>query len=218
MKLFVAGLPYDFDDTDLKEMFELYGTVNFAKIVMDRETGKSKGFGFVDMPDETEARGAIETLDNASIRGKKMAVKEADEQNRGGGGGRDSRGGGGYRGGGDRGGYGGGGGRGGGGGGYRPGGGGGGYRGGGTGGIAAAAVADIAAVAKAAVDIAAAATAVDIAAAVTAADIAAAVKAAVGIEAAVTVEIAAIGELETAAIAETNHNTLYTGYRRCAGS
>ena len=63
MKLFVAGLPYDFDDVDLKEMFELYGAVNFAKIVMDRETGKSKGFGFVDMPDETEARGAIETLD-----------------------------------------------------------------------------------------------------------------------------------------------------------
>src|ERR1700739_3849456 len=122
MKLFVAGLPYDFDDTDLKEMFELYGTVNFAKIVMDRETGKSKGFGFVDMPDETEARGAIETLDNASIRGKKMAVKEADEQNRGGGGGGGRE----PRGGGDRGGYGG---RGGGGG-YRGGGGGGGYRGG----------------------------------------------------------------------------------------
>jgi cold-inducible RNA-binding protein len=132
MKLFVAGLPYDFDDVDLKEMFELYGTVNFAKVVMDRETGKSKGFGFVDMPDETEAKGAIETLDNASIRGKKMAVKEADEQNRGGGQGGggdrgDRGGGGGYRPGGDRGG----------GGGYRPGGdrggsgGGGGYRGGG---------------------------------------------------------------------------------------
>src|SRR5580700_3228853 len=102
MKLFVAGLPYDFDDTDLKEMFELYGTVNFAKVVMDRETGRSKGFGFVDMPDETEAKGAIETLDNASIRGKKMAVKEADESGRGGGG--DRGGGGGYRGGGDRGG------------------------------------------------------------------------------------------------------------------
>ena len=115
MKLFVAGLPSDFDDVDLKEMFELYGTVNFAKVVMDRETGKSKGFGFVDMPDETEAKGAIETLDNASIRGKKMAVKEADEQNRGGGGGDrgDRGGGGGYRPGGDRGG---------GGGGYRPGG------------------------------------------------------------------------------------------------
>ena len=143
MKLFVAGLPNDFDDVDLKEMFELYGTVNFAKIVMDRETGRSKGFGFVDMPDEAEAKGAIETLDNASIRGKKMAVKEADESGRGGGGGdRGDRGGGGgyrggggggggYRGGGDRGGSGGGGG-------YRGGGdrggssgGGGGYRGGG---------------------------------------------------------------------------------------
>src|SRR6201995_3141405 len=119
MKLFVAGLPYDFDDVDLKEMFELYGTVNSAKVVMDRETGKSKGFGFVEMPDDAEARGAIETLDNASIRGKKMAVKEADESNRGGGGG-----------GGDRGGFGGGGG-----GGYRGGGGGGGgFRGGGGGG------------------------------------------------------------------------------------
>ena len=142
MKLFVAGLPNDFDDVDLKEMFELYGTVNFAKIVMDRETGRSKGFGFVDMPDEAEAKGAIETLDNASIRGKKMAVKEADESGRGGGGGdRGDRGGGGggYRGGGGGGGYRGGGDRGGsgGGGGYRGGGdrggsgGGGGFRGGG---------------------------------------------------------------------------------------
>jgi cold-inducible RNA-binding protein len=131
MKLFVAGLPYDFDDVDLKEMFELYGAVNFAKVVMDRETGKSKGFGFVDMADDTEARQAIETLDNASIRGKKMAVKEADEQNRGGGGSREGGGGGGYRGGGGGGGYRGGG-VGGGGGGYRGGGGGGGgYRGGG---------------------------------------------------------------------------------------
>jgi cold-inducible RNA-binding protein len=144
MKLFVAGLPNDFDDVDLKEMFELYGTVNFAKIVMDRETGRSKGFGFVDMPDEAEAKGAIETLDNASIRGKKMAVKEADESGRGGGGGGDrGGGGGGYRGGGGGGGYrgggGGGGDRGGSGGGYRGGGdrggsGGGGYRGGGGGG------------------------------------------------------------------------------------
>ena len=106
MKLFVAGLAYDVDDVDLIEMFDAYGAVNFAKIVRDRETGKSKGFGFVDMPDDTEARQAIETLDNASIRGKKMAVKEADEQNRGGGGGGGFRGGGGCArgGGGDRGG------------------------------------------------------------------------------------------------------------------
>jgi cold-inducible RNA-binding protein len=106
MKLFIAGLPYDFDDVDLKEMFELYGVVNSAKVVMDRETGKSKGFGFIDMPDDTEARQAIETLDGAGIKGKKLAVKEADEQNKGGGSrgrddrGRDNRGGGGGYGGG----------------------------------------------------------------------------------------------------------------------
>src|ERR1700735_3625625 len=114
MKLFVAGLPYDLDDVDLKEMFELYGVVLSAKVVMDRETGKSKGFGFIDMPDDTEARQAIETLDGAGIKGKTLAVKEADEQNKGGG----NRGGGGYGGGnrGGGGGYGGGGNRGGGGG------------------------------------------------------------------------------------------------------
>jgi len=133
MKLFVAGLPSDFDDVDLKEMFELYGVVHSAKVVMDRETGKSKGFGFVDMADDTEAKGAIETLDGAGIRGKKLAVKEADEQGRGGsgGGGGNRGGGGGYGGGGGRGvGYGGGGNRGGGGG-YGGGGGRGGDRGGG---------------------------------------------------------------------------------------
>ena len=87
MKLFVAAVPYDFDDVDLKEMFELYGEVNSAKIVLDKETGKSRGFGFVDMPDDNEAKAAIETLDGASIKGKSMAVKQAEEQSRGGGGG-----------------------------------------------------------------------------------------------------------------------------------
>ena len=96
MKLFVAALPYDFDDTDLKEMFELYGEVNSAKVILDKETGKSRGFGFVDMTDSNDARAAIETLDGAGLKGKKMSVKEAEEQPRGGGGrdfrgGRDSR-------------------------------------------------------------------------------------------------------------------------------
>jgi cold-inducible RNA-binding protein len=81
MKLFVAGLPSDFDDTDLKEMFELYGEVISAKIVMDRETGKTKGFGFVDMKNKTEALETIEALDGAGLpRGKKIVVKEAEEQ------------------------------------------------------------------------------------------------------------------------------------------
>jgi cold-inducible RNA-binding protein len=114
MKLFVAGLSSDLDDVDLKEMFELYGEVSSAKVILDRETGKSRGFGFVDMPDDNEARQAIETLDGAGLKGKKLSVKEAE--NKPGGGGGDRGGGGGYRGGGDR------------------GGGGGGYRGGGGGG------------------------------------------------------------------------------------
>jgi len=111
MKLFVAGLFSDLDDVDLKEMFELYGEVASAKVIMDRETGKSRGFGFVDMPNDNEAREAIETLDGAGLKGKKMSVKEAEAQQNGGGnrgpgggGGRDDRGrGGDNRGGGDRG-------------------------------------------------------------------------------------------------------------------
>ncbi len=83
MKLFVAGLPNDFDDTDLKEMFELYGEVKSAKLIVDKTTGKSKGFGFVEMPNKTEAQETIEALDGAGLKqGKKMAVKEAEEQPR----------------------------------------------------------------------------------------------------------------------------------------
>ncbi len=127
MKIFVAGLPYDLDDAELEEIFEKFGTINSAKVVMDRETGKSKGFGFVDMANEAEARDAIESLNGISLGKKPLVLKEAEDRPGGG----SSGGGGGYRGGGG----GGGGYRGGsGGGGYRGGGGGGGYRGGGGGG------------------------------------------------------------------------------------
>ncbi|HTQ27710.1 MAG TPA: hypothetical protein VMI35_06265 [Puia sp.] len=85
--LFVAGLPYDFDDIDLKEMFELYGEVGSARVIMDRETGKSRGFGFVEMLVDQEAQQAIETLDGAGLKGKKMSVKEAEAPSNGGGGG-----------------------------------------------------------------------------------------------------------------------------------
>jgi cold-inducible RNA-binding protein len=140
MKLFVASLPADFDDVDLKEMFELYGEVASAKVIVDRATGKSKGFGFVDMLDRAEALATIETLHGAKIRGKALSVMEADNSGGRGGGDRDggfNRGGGGFnRGGGggyDRGGSGGGYNRGGGGG-YDRGGSGGGYNRGGGGG------------------------------------------------------------------------------------
>jgi RNA recognition motif-containing protein len=101
MKLFVAGLPYDLDDDELMEIFEKFGSVTSAKVAMDKETGKSKGFAFVEMPDSTEAKEAIEGLNDISLGKKPLVVKEAEERGsppggRPGGG----SGGGGYRGGG----------------------------------------------------------------------------------------------------------------------
>jgi RNA recognition motif-containing protein len=125
MKIFVAGLPYDLDDAELEEFFEKFGTVASAKVSIDRETGKSRGFGFVEMPNDTEAKEAIEGLNDISLGRKTLVVKQAEEKQGGGGGGFNSRGGGG--GGGYRGGSGGGGG-------YNSRGGGGGYNKGGGGG------------------------------------------------------------------------------------
>ncbi|MFP5041604.1 RNA recognition motif domain-containing protein [Parasediminibacterium sp. JCM 36343] len=82
MKLFVGGISGNLDEVDLKEMFELYGDVVSAIIIKDRETGKSKGFGFVDMANSAEAKEAIDLLDGVSLFGKKIAVKAAEEQPR----------------------------------------------------------------------------------------------------------------------------------------
>src|SRR5271170_1901726 len=83
MKLFVAGIPYDFDDTDLKEMFELYGEVVSAKVAIDRETRKSRGFGFLEMSVALEAKEAIDALNGARLRGgKELVVREAEEKPR----------------------------------------------------------------------------------------------------------------------------------------
>jgi RNA recognition motif-containing protein len=101
MNIFVAGLPYDLDDAELEEIFEKFGKVNSAKVAMDKETGKSRGFGFVEMPVEAEAKEAIEGLNNISLGKKPLVVKAAEDRQGGGGGGhRSSGGGGGYRGGG----------------------------------------------------------------------------------------------------------------------
>jgi RNA recognition motif-containing protein len=80
MKIFVAGLPYDLDDAELEEIFEKFGTVTSAKVAMDKETGKSKGFGFVDMLVTSEAREAIEGLNDISLGKKPLVVKEAEER------------------------------------------------------------------------------------------------------------------------------------------
>lgn len=102
MKLFVAGLPYDLYDDELMEIFEKFGTITSAKVAIDKETGKSRGFGFVDMPNADEAKDALESLNDISLGTKPLVVKEAEERSSGGsgggyGGGGGSRGG--YRGG-----------------------------------------------------------------------------------------------------------------------
>ena len=98
MKIFVAGLPYDLDDAELEEIFEKFGKVASARVVMDKDTGKSKGFGFVEMPNETEAKEAIEGLNDISLGKKPLIVKQAEDKPGGG-----SHGGGGsYGGGGNR--------------------------------------------------------------------------------------------------------------------
>ena len=104
MNLFVAGLPYDVDDAELEEIFEKFGPVKSAKIAIDRETGKSRGFGFVSMENEEDGKQAIELLNDIHLgKSKKpLVVKAADDRQGGGGGGFSgggSRGGGGYGGG-----------------------------------------------------------------------------------------------------------------------
>jgi RNA recognition motif-containing protein len=113
-KLYVGNLSYDTSDSKLQEMFEEYGAVQSAQVIMDRDTGRSKGFGFVEMSSDQEAQAAINGLNGKEAGGRSLTVNEARP--------REDRGG-------SRGGYGGGGGRSGGGGG-RSGGGGGGGRGG----------------------------------------------------------------------------------------
>lgn len=129
MNIYVGNLSWTMTEEDLRSLFEQYGTVSSVKIVKDRETGRSRGFGFVDMPDDNEGQAALTNLYDSEVMGRKIIVNESQTKpNAGGGGGGGYRkgggGGGGYRkGGGGGGGYN----RGGGGGGYNRGGGGGGY-------------------------------------------------------------------------------------------
>jgi len=129
-KLYCGNLSYDWSSSDLEQLFAQFGSVESAEVIADRDTGRSKGFGFVEMATDAEAQAAIEGLNETEHDGRTLTVNEAKprESRGGGGGGRGGYGGGrGGGGGGGRGGYGGG----------RGGGGGGGYgggRGGGGGG------------------------------------------------------------------------------------
>jgi len=83
MKLFVAGLPYDLDDAELEEIFEKFGAVSSCRVAIDRETGKSKGFGFVEMLNDNEAKEAIEHLKDISLGKKNLVVTQAEERSKG---------------------------------------------------------------------------------------------------------------------------------------
>jgi RNA recognition motif-containing protein len=117
-KLYVGNLAYTMSDSDLERIFSAHGTVQSAQVIMDRDTGRSKGFGFVEMGSDAEAQAAITALNGNEVEGRTLTVNEARPKTEGGGGGggRGGRGGYGGGGGGGRGGYGGGGGGGGGGG------------------------------------------------------------------------------------------------------
>ena len=128
MNIYVGNLPFSTTEEELREKASPYGEVSSCTVITDRETGRSRGFGFLEMPNDDEAKALIEGLNGQDMGGRTLTVNEArprTERRSGGGGG-------GYGGGGGGGGYGGGGGGyGGGGGGYGGGGGGGGYGGGG---------------------------------------------------------------------------------------
>lgn len=76
-KLYVGNLPYTVRDEDLQQAFSAYGAVNSAKVMMERETGRSKGFGFVEMGSDAEAQSAIQGMNGQSLGGRSLVVNEA---------------------------------------------------------------------------------------------------------------------------------------------
>jgi RNA recognition motif-containing protein len=95
MNIYVANIPFKSSESDLKQLFEQHGEVTSAKIVIDKLTNRSRGFGFVEMPDSAAAKQAITNLNGADFEGKALVVNEArpktDSGSRGGGGGYGNR-------------------------------------------------------------------------------------------------------------------------------
>lgn len=102
MKIYVGNMPFNADEDDLRKAFEAFGTVDSVAVITDRETGRAKGFGFVEMSNDDEAKAAIEGMNEKDFMGRTLNVNEArprtDGPRGGGGGGRSGGGGGGGRG------------------------------------------------------------------------------------------------------------------------
>jgi RNA recognition motif-containing protein len=87
VNIFVGNLSYEVTEEDLRSTFEQYGEVSSAAVIMDRATGRSRGFGFVEMPDKAAAQSAIQALHLQELKGRAMTVNEARPKTEGGGGG-----------------------------------------------------------------------------------------------------------------------------------
>jgi len=80
MNIYAGSLSFQLTEVELKEAFEAYGAVSSARIIMDRYSGRSKGFGFVEMPNEAEAKAAIAGLNGKELKGRKVTISEARPQ------------------------------------------------------------------------------------------------------------------------------------------
>ena len=87
MKLYVGNMPFSMDETQVRALFEPHGTVDSVAIITDRDTGRPRGFGFVEMMDDEACRNAMQALDNHMVDGRNLKVNEAKPRNNSGGGG-----------------------------------------------------------------------------------------------------------------------------------
>ena len=77
MDIYVGNLPYEASDADLRELFEQHGTVTSARVILDKYTGKSRGFGFVEMPEQAQAEAAVNAANGADLMGRRLRVNES---------------------------------------------------------------------------------------------------------------------------------------------
>jgi len=88
MNIYIGNLPYSISEDELRELFAAHGEVSSANIIMDRESGRSKGFGFVEMPDKAQGEAAVNALNQTDVQGRSVRVNEARPRNDNRGGGR----------------------------------------------------------------------------------------------------------------------------------
>ncbi len=90
MNIYIGNLPYNTSEDDLRDLFSAHGEVSSVNVIIDRDSGRSKGFGFVEMPDKAQAESAINAINQTDVSGRSVRVNEARPRNdnRGGGGGR----------------------------------------------------------------------------------------------------------------------------------